>query len=453
MPVEPWKGVRDATAFGAICAQNPYFVPNAAEIGKEDCLFLNVWTPQWPTQSSKPVIVWIPGERNFGSGNEGTSEGENLTRRGVVVVTVNYRLGLFGFFAHPALTRESAHHASGNQGILDQIAALQWVGNNIANFEGDPRNVTVFGESSGSVDASALMTSSLSKGLFQGVMGGSGTVLGLGPPLSLKQAENEGEAFTGRLRPGSSSLKDWRTVSAAEILKLEPPFLKSPPTALGLVVDSYVFRKPSAQTFSEGQEHRVPMLIGNTARDKIPGNPPLADLEKVIRDQYGPLAERALALYTGVPDTLYGTPAAQWAGDTSFRCTAVAQLLWHVAAGNPAYEYRFDRAAPGRELVEARHATDMPYVFGTFEFVVSLPGQTVAFNDVDRTISSVMQQYWTNFAKTGDPNDSKLPAWRKFDSASRAHMEFTDAGPVSNEGLRRSYCDLFIENTKRIGQQ
>jgi para-nitrobenzyl esterase len=151
MPVEPWKGVRDATAFGAICAQNPYFVPNAAEIGKEDCLFLNVWTPQWPTQSSKPVIVWISGEGNFGSGNEGTSEGENLTRRGVVVVTVNYRLGLFGFFAHPPLTRESAHHASGNQGILAQIAALRWVGNNIANFGGDPRNVTVYGESAGSV--------------------------------------------------------------------------------------------------------------------------------------------------------------------------------------------------------------------------------------------------------------------------------------------------------------
>jgi para-nitrobenzyl esterase len=127
------------------------------------------------------------------------------------------------------------------------------------------------------------MTSPLSKGLFQGVMGGSGTVLGLGPPLSLKQAENEGEAFTGRLRPGSSSLKDWRTVSAAEILKLEPPFLKSPPTALGLVVDSYVFRKPSAQTFSEGQEHRVPMLIGNTARDKIPGNPPLAEPSQLGR--------------------------------------------------------------------------------------------------------------------------------------------------------------------------
>ena len=395
-------------------------------------------------------MVWIPGGGNFGSGNEGTSDGESLTRQGVVVVTINYRLGLFGFFSHPALTHESAHHASGNQGFLDQIAALEWVRNNIAHFGGDPQNVTVFGESAGSVDASALMTSPLSKGLFRRVIGGSGTVLGLGQPLNLPQAEKEGEAFTGRLRPGSSSLKDWRAASAAEILKLEPPFLKSPPPALGLIVDGYVFPKAPSQTFAEGQEHRVPMLIGNTARDKIPGNPPPADLERAVKDQYGPIAERALAIYAGAPDPLYGTPAAQWAADTSFRCTAVAQLLWHAAAGNPAFEYQFDRAAPGRELVGARHATDVPYVFGTFEFVVSLPGQKVAFNAVDSTISAVMQQYWTNFAKTGDPNDGKLPQWRKFDSTVRAYMEFTDAGPVSHDGLRRPFCDLYVENTRRL---
>jgi para-nitrobenzyl esterase len=449
--VKPWTGVHEATAFGAICAQNPYFVPNAAEISREDCLFLDVWTPQWPSQSRKPVMVWIPGGGNFGgSGSDAMFGGESLTRRGVVVVTINYRLGLFGFFAHPALTKESTHHASGNQGILDQIAALAWVRDNIAKFGADPANVTIFGESAGSVDVSVLMTSPLSKGLFQRAIAQSGTVLGLGQPVSLPQAEKEGEAFTGRLKPAASSLKELRALPVAEILRIEPPFLKSPPPALGVVVDGFVFPKAPAQTFSEGRGHRVPLLIGNTARERIPGTMPPADLEKAIKDQYGPIAERARAIYIGAPDALYGTPADQWATDTSFRCTAVAQLLWHASAGNPAFEYQFDRVAPGRELVGARHAMDIAYVFGTFQAVVPRAGSTVTFTAVDHAISGVMQQYWTNFARTGDPNDGKLPQWRQFEPTSRAYIEFTDAGPVSNEGLRRPFCDLYVENVTRL---
>jgi para-nitrobenzyl esterase len=144
VPMKPWTGVRDATAFGAICAQNPNIIePNAAETAKEDCLFLNVWTPEWPSTSRKPVMVWIPGGGNYiGSSSPRVYDGESLARRGVVLVTINYRLGWFGFFSHPELTRESPHHASGNQGILDQIAALKWVRDNIAKFGGDPDNVT-----------------------------------------------------------------------------------------------------------------------------------------------------------------------------------------------------------------------------------------------------------------------------------------------------------------------
>jgi para-nitrobenzyl esterase len=167
MPVERWAGVRDATEFGAQCAQKPGLVPNilvrsgdGAEIAKEDCLFLNVWMPEWPSKSRKPVMVWIAGGGNYGGAGSGAVyRGETLARRGVVLVSLNYRLGPFGFFSHPQLTRESPNHASGNQGILDQIAALKWVRDNVAEFGGDASNVTIFGESAGSLDVSVLMTS------------------------------------------------------------------------------------------------------------------------------------------------------------------------------------------------------------------------------------------------------------------------------------------------------
>jgi para-nitrobenzyl esterase len=175
MPVKPWAGAHDATEFGAPCAQTPQLQPALAKVSKEDCLFLNVWTPEWPSRSRKPVMVWIPGGGNFaGASSLSVFDGESLAGRGVVLVSLNYRLGVFGFFAHPQLTRESPHHASGNQGILDQIAALKWVRDNIARFGGDPSNVTIFGESAGSLDVSVLMTSPLSKGLFRQVIGESG---------------------------------------------------------------------------------------------------------------------------------------------------------------------------------------------------------------------------------------------------------------------------------------
>lgn len=457
MPVKPWTGVRDAMAFGAICAQAPGGTPNAGEISAEDCLSLNVWTPEWPSRSRKPVMVWIPGGGNFGGGSTDPAfDGESLARRGVVLITLNYRLGSFGFFAHPALTRESRHHASGNQGLLDQIAALKWVRDNAVKFGGDANNVTIFGGSAGAIDASVLMTSPLSKGLFRRVIGESGTVVmlptlpALVDPLTLAQAEQRGEVFAARWKvPATASIRDLRDVSAADILKSEPNYFTAP--YLGVSIDGYAVPKNPAEVFATGQEHCIALLLGSNARDRVPGTTSPTDLTKAIDDAYGPIAGRAQTLYVGATDPLYGTPADQWNTDTSFRCSTVAQLLWHSAAGNPAFEYEFARVPPGREALGSTHGLQHSYVFGTLDRGVRVffgpPARPTA---VDAQISEVMQQYWTNFAKTGNPNGGHLPVWPTFDVSSRRYIQFIDAGPTAKEDLRRPFCDLFIENMKRL---
>ncbi len=460
MPIRPWAGVRDAREFGAMCAQRPSAIAPASVTRSEDCLFLNVWTPEWPSRSRKPVMVWIPGGGNFGGGSSSaTFDGERLARRGVVVVTLNYRLGSFGFFSHPALTRESPHHASGNQGILDQIAALRWVKENITAFGGDVSNVTIFGESAGSLDVSVLMTSPLSKGLFRNVIGESGAVVLVGDPLPLQEAEKRGESRAARWKaPAGVSVEALRAVPMAEILDADPDYTAGGNIAnvfpnLGITVDGYVFPKKPAAVFAAGQQHHVALLLGNNAREQVPGSFPPTDLPSAIAAAYGPLTSRAQALYAGPADPSYGTAPEQWGTDTSFRCGAVQQLIWHAAARNPAYEYEFARVPSGREALGSTHASEVSHVFGTLDRGVIGVGPPARATEIDTQISEVIQQYWANFAKTGDPNGGRLPKWRKFDTSSRAYMQFTDAGPIAKEGLRRPFCDLFMENVTRLMKQ
>jgi len=458
--VKPWTGVRDATEFGPPCAQNSG--GHILESSREDCLYLNVWTPDWPVGSARPVMFWIHGGGNYGGTASGANfDGESLARRGVIVVTANYRLTIFGFYAHPELSRESPHHASGNYGLMDQIAALEWVRDNIAKFGGDPGNVTIFGQSAGAVDANVLMTSPLARGLFHRVIAESGTVTrnpdavtlamtALGPVMSVKEgpvsysdapelpeAERKGSALV------SGSLQSLRAMPAADLLRVVAAPHQSIGPANGIIVDGWVLPKAPADVFAKGEQHHVPLLIGNNSRERTPPQTTSDDVTAAMQSMYGPLAARAVPLYllANVADPLYGGREAQWVVDTMYRCPVVAQLVWHGAAGNTGYEYQFDHAPPGREALGAVHGAEVRYIFGV------LGAQDTA---VDRQISESLQLYWTNFAKTGDPNGAGLPRWRKFDGAARGYLEFTDNGPVAREGLRRPFCDIYVENVKRL---
>ena len=421
--VKAWSGTRDAGEYGAPCAQidQGWNKQNAAA-GKEDCLYLNVWAPEWPPKASRPVMFWIHGGANMGgSGSGGLFDRDVLTRRGVVLVTVEYRLGALGFLAHPELSAESPHHASGNYGLLDQIAALTWVKENIAKFGGDPANVTVFGQSAGAQDLGLLMTSPLAKGLFARAIAESGTVIidgRLTPPLA--QAEQNG------LKSGD--LKTLRSLPVEQIIEASRHGLPTAPN-----VDGFVLPQPPAAVFAKGEEQHIPMIIGNNGRERsFKGTPEV--LEKAIRNRFGAVAPEALKLYG--PDQAgayppYGSAGDQFSTDTSFRCTAVAIAEWHRAAGNVVYQYEFTHGSPEKG---APHSAELGFVFGD---------QTKDAPAALRTLADDMHQYWTNFAKTGDPNASGLPVWPQYDVHAQGYIEFSSEGPVVKSNLRRPFCEVF----------
>jgi para-nitrobenzyl esterase len=446
LPVKPWGGVRDAADFGPPCAQAPVgWNDKFAAASREDCLYLDVWAPAWPLSSRKPVMLWIHGGGNTAGagGSDPLYDGTALIRHDVVLVVIEYRLGIFGFLAHPEMTHESVYHVSGNYGILDQIAALGWVHDNIAKFGGDPDNVTIFGQSAGSIDALLLMTSPLSKGLFHRVIGESGTPAS-GGDVTLREAEEVGTRIAHKLKAPSTDVVPYlRSLSATELIKS----LGDP---LGINVDGWVFTASPSQIFASGKQHHLPLIIGSNAIEfPIPGSPD--DLRKYLETEFKDLASRAHELYgldkpgnSDKTDPVYGGLADQ-IGTDGLRCPVVIEGEWNSAAGNPTWEYQFDRAIPPRP--KTGHSSDIPYVFGNLYREGSQGGE---FQDADQKLSATIQTYWTNFARTGAPNGAGLPSWPKFDLKSRKYVEFTaDGGVSTNENQRGLFCDLFREELKK----
>ena len=433
-PAVPWSGVLEATAFGPRPMQaNIYSDMIFRDAGpSEDCLTLNVWTPAHEAKQHLPVMVWIYGGGfQAGGTSEPRQDGTNLAKKGVVVVSMNYRLGVFGLLAHPDLTKESGHGASGNYGLMDQAAALRWVNRNIAAFGGDPGNVTIFGESAGSYSVSLQMASPLARGLFQRAIGESGSLLGTerNPAhiLSLAEGEKEGVAFAASF--GAKSIAALRAIPAADILKA------SRDQKLGdrVVVDGYFLPKSGRDIYAAGEQAQVPLLAGWNADESrvystFGSNRPTAKTyEADVRKEYGSLADDVLYLYPAGSDAEALKSKGDLAGDRFIISSTWKWIEMQLRTGNsPVYRYQFDRAVPvtpgfivnGSPAtaadVGAAHASEIPYVFGALDS----KGPGVQWEDGDRKLSDLMETYWSNFAKTGNPNAPGLPEWPRYDGAS-----------------------------------
>jgi para-nitrobenzyl esterase len=457
-----WSGIRDANAFGASCTQPDLGDWNRhdSQTGQEDCLFVNVITPAWPAKSPLPVMMWIHGGANLGGSGTGSlySDG-TLLDHGVLIVTINYRLDVLGYFVHPELTRESPHHASGNYGLMDQILALHWVRDNIARFGGDPNNITVFGQSAGSMNIGMLIASPLARGLFHKAIGESGAPL-YPAPMPRDRAEQAGRDFAAEfsIPAGADPIEFLRKVAAKDLIA-KAAKIQWGSAPRGPTVDGYVLPGSPAGIFKSGQEAPIPLLLGVTSREF--GSAPGGDLTKEIEDATGELAPQALALYgladggQGTSDPLYGSAGIQWEADNEFHCPVTTEAMWHAAAHNPTYLYEFDHAIPGQEAQGALHTSEVPYVFGFYPKSGNISGN---FGPIDFKLADLVGTYWTNFAKTGDPNDGSSSlgwktgdpnsegrtSWPKVDESQR-YLIFTQdgLGVVSTGPLRGPQCDLY----------
>jgi para-nitrobenzyl esterase len=400
---------------------------------QEDCLYLDVWTPELRPKAALPVMVWFHGGANIAgsAGFDPAYDGVALISRGVILVVAEYRLGIFGFLAHPELARESEHGSSGNYAVLDQIAALKWVQANIAGFGGDPANVTIFGQSAGATDVAALLATPLSEGLFSRAVSESGDD-SPAQTRSRDRAETAGVEMARRLgAPASGSLAYLRSLSTADLLKAR--------SSMGhFTVDGWVFPKSPYEVWRDGAARQVPLIIGTNAVElPTPGSPD--DLRQAIERELGDLAPKAFALYglapgspAKSPDPVYGDTAAQWGSD-AWRSLSILHGEWLSRSGTAVWEYEFDRGIPPNP--RATHSGDLPYVFGNFNAKSgNLAG---AYTDVDHALSDKVQTYWTNFAKTGNPNGEGAPLWPAYTVAGRAFMRFGMDGQVAAEADQR----------------
>jgi para-nitrobenzyl esterase len=450
-PVKGWTGARNADQFGPRCMQRTgpmadyWFRSNGMS---EDCLYLNVWTPARSGSDKLPVLVYIfGGGFQNGDGSEPRYDGESTARHGIVAVSVNYRTNIFGFFSHPELTKESEHHASGNYGLLDQAAALRWVRQNIAAFGGDPKRVTIAGESAGSISVSALMASPLSRDLMAGAIGESGALISTLPPRPLAETEKDGLDFAEKA--GAPSLAALRALSAEKLQEAlaaaappggpgGPGAASAPRLRFSANLDGYFLPKTLPQIYEAGEQAKVPLLAGSNSEEMParvilgPSEPTAESFAEAVRKLYGESADQVLKVYA--PKT--PEEVLQAATDlASARFIAFGTWKWTElqlkTGGRPVYRYLYTRirprylgmpgqpppAAPGGTTPPAArgaaHSAEIQYAMGNLDL-----DNRYTWEADDRRVSAIMQGFFVNFIKTGNPNGSGLPNWPAYDASS-----------------------------------
>ena len=451
-----WDGTRDATTFGSACWQRLTPATSVYTRGdldrSEDCLYLNIWTAAATASEARPVMVWFHGGGHTGGwGSAQIFDGANLAKKGVVLVTINYRLGPFGFLAHPALTAESADASSGNQGLLDKVAALEWVRDHIANFGGDPGNVTIFGQSAGSWSVCYLQASPLARGLFHRAIGHSGGCFGRDRPdlESAHAAAVEAAEALGVEGDGAEALSALRALDAETILESG--------LNAGAIVDGRFMPRPAAAIFAAGEHNDVPVIVGALANEgstlyaTMPERS-MDELAALLDEQYGDTATAVRDLYDEeiAKSTKWGAQMIQ--ADRSFVWEMRTWARAIETGGSDAYLYFFSHPPPvfrlytpeaaaiempdGPDGYGAYHSGDLAYAFANTRVV------GLGWSDWDHQLADALSDYWVNFAWTGDPNGDGLATWPRYRAADDEWLEFGDNIATTSE-VRRAKLDLF----------
>ncbi|MFN8440289.1 MAG: carboxylesterase family protein [Caldilineaceae bacterium] len=471
-PPSTWTGIRSARQFGPRAMQLPIFGDmNFRSNGmSEDCLYLNIWTPAEPSEERLPVLVYFYGGGNVaGDGSEPRYDGERLAQRGIITVTTNYRLNVFGFFAHPELTQESPQHASGNYGYLDQTAALRWIQENIAAFGGDPGRITIAGESAGSISVSAQMISPLAKHLIAGAIGSSGSVLGALSPLPLAVAEQIGLEIAKDA--GATSLAELRSLPAEQLLQATST--RTPQHFPG-TIDGYFLPSAPIDLYAAGAQSQVPLLVGWNSEEMnyrflLGDNPPtLANYHAMVRERFGEAAEPLLQLYPATNEDEVIASATDLAGDLFIGYSTWKWADLHgQSSHHPVYRYLYahprppmrpemgnavaglaggvirgeeDTAQPIPQARGAVHSADIEYFMG------NLATNTVyEWSAQDQQLSDLMQQCYVNFVRNGDPNGGDVPAWPAANAGESTHYICLDVESASQPELRQARYQFLNE--------
>jgi para-nitrobenzyl esterase len=457
-PAAPWQGVKECTEFGpAPMGYNSASFPVYAKTASEDCLYLNVWTPAKTTSDKLPVMVWIYGGAFwFGEGSNPLYDGVNLANHGVILVTFNYRVGPLGFLAHPLLSKESPHNSSSNYGLLDQIAALQWVQKNIAAFGGDPNRVTIFGQSAGATSVICLMASPLTTGLFQRAISESMYESAAWTDIrenkyGQEPKEKMGEQLAKDL--GCDNAPDpiacMRAKSAQEVMDTGKPAVDLfGPSVYRYepCVDGWVIPDLPFNIFQAGKQQKVTLLIGSNADEgrlfTSVANATVDSYTQYVNTMAGDKAQQVLTMFPASDDAQAKASENQIVTLITFTCPARAYAGAMSKVNSKAYFYQFTRVPPGSKM-GAFHLLEIGYVFGNFRPFMSPLKAEAYYNETDRALSDAMMSCWTGFAAAGDPNQEGLTNWPVYDAKTGQYLNFGDKIEVKS-GINTEACDLLM---------